>query len=315
MMPDQLRVAVIGSGYLGRFHALIYSRMPDVELVGVVDIDPVRAGAVAEEAGCAVFERIEDVIERVDAVSIVVPTTAHLEAAAPFLSRGLPVLLEKPIAADMTDAAEIVRLAEVNGATLQIGHVERFNAGVMALAQRIHAPVYIEAQRMGGFVERATDVDVVSDLMIHDIDIILSLVGTRIVSIAAVGASVLTDHVDIASARLEFDNGTVANVVASRVSEKATRRIRIFQPGSYLSLDFIKQTIDVAAPRLADGASRPDIVRERISVDPVKPLDLELAEFVRCIREGRPPLVDGRTGLNALEVALEVRARIKPRPA
>jgi predicted dehydrogenase len=315
MMPDQLRVAVIGSGYLGRFHALIYSRMPDVELVGVVDIDPVRAGAVAEEAGCAVFERIEDVIERVDAVSIVVPTTAHLEAAAPFLSRGLPVLLEKPIAADMTDAAEIVRLAEVNGATLQIGHVERFNAGVMALAQRIHAPVYIEAQRMGGFVERATDVDVVSDLMIHDIDIILSLVGTRIANIAAVGASVLTDHVDIASARLEFDNGTVANVVASRVSEKATRRIRIFQPGSYLSLDFIKQTIDVAAPRLADGASRPDIVRERISVDPVKPLDLELAEFVRCIREGRPPLVDGRTGLNALEVALEVRARIKPRPA
>jgi predicted dehydrogenase len=130
-----------------------------------------------------------------------------------------------------------------------------------------------------------------------------------------VGASVLTDHVDIASARLEFDNGTVANVVASRVSDKATRRVRIFQPGSYLSLDFIKQTIDVAAPRLPDGASRPEIVRERISVDPVKPLDLELAEFVRCIREGRPPLVDGRTGLNALEVALEVRARIKPRPA
>jgi predicted dehydrogenase len=315
MMPDLFRVAVIGSGYLGRFHALIYSRMPDVELVGVVDIDPVRAAAVAEEAGCVVFERIEDVIDRVDAVSIVVPTTAHLEAAGPFLSRGLPVLLEKPIAADIADAAEIVRLAEVNGAILQIGHVERFNAGVMALAQRIHAPVYIEAQRMGGFVERATDVDVVSDLMIHDIDIILSLVGTRIANIAAVGASVLTDHVDIASARLEFDNGTVANVVASRVSDKPTRRIRIFQPGSYLSLDFIKQTIDIAAPRLADGASRPEIVRERISVDPVKPLDLELAEFVRCIREGRPPLVDGRTGLDALEVALEVRARINPRPA
>ncbi|UHD14592.1 Gfo/Idh/MocA family protein [Thiocapsa bogorovii] len=308
-MSDKLRVAVIGVGYLGRFHALIYSRMPDVELAGVVDVDPARAAAVAAEAGCAAFGRIEDVIERVDAVSIVVPTTAHLEAAAPFLSRGIAVLLEKPIAASLADGIEIVRLARAQHATLQIGHVERFNAGVMALAERIHAPVYIEAQRMGGFTERATDVDVVSDLMIHDIDIILSLVGARIANISAVGASVLTDHVDIASARLEFDQGTVANVVASRVSDKTTRRIRVFQPGSYLSLDFIAQTIDIAAPRAAAGSARPEIARERISVEPVKPLDLELAEFVRCIREGRPPLVDGQTGLNALEVALEVRAR------
>ncbi|NCC29829.1 MAG: Gfo/Idh/MocA family oxidoreductase [Gammaproteobacteria bacterium] len=308
-MSDNLRVAVIGVGYLGRFHALIYSRMPDVDLVGVVDVDPARAAAVAAEAGCTACARIADVLEGVDAVSIVVPTTAHLEAAAPFLSRGIPVLLEKPIAASLADGIEIVRLARAHRATLQIGHVERFNAGVMALAQRIHAPVYIEAQRMGGFTERATDVDVVSDLMIHDIDIILSLVGGRIANISAVGASVLTDHVDIASARLEFDQGTVANVVASRVSEKTTRRIRVFQPGSYLSLDFIEQTIDIAAPCTVAGSARPEITRERIHVDPVKPLDLELAEFVRCIREGRPPLVDGQTGLNALEVALEVRAR------
>jgi predicted dehydrogenase len=310
-MSDKLRVAVIGVGYLGRFHALIYSRMSDVDLIGVVDADPERAAAVAAEAGCVAFEAIDDVLRQgVDAVSIVVPTTAHLEAASPFLSRGIPVLLEKPIAATLADGVEIVRLARASGATLQIGHVERFNAGVMALAQRIEAPVYLEAQRMGGFTERATDVDVVSDLMIHDIDIILSLVGSRIADISAVGASVLTEHVDIASARLQFDNGAVANVVASRVSDKTTRRIRVFQPGRYLSLDFIEQTIDIAEPRASAGAARPEIARDRIRVDPVKPLDAELADFVGCIREGRRPLVDGQTGLDALEVALEVRSRI-----
>ncbi|TCT18720.1 Gfo/Idh/MocA family protein [Thiobaca trueperi] len=306
----RLRVAVVGVGYLGRFHALIYSRLSEVELVGVVDTDPERARVVAAEAGCASYATIEDLFDRVDAVSVVVPTTAHLAAAAPFLSRGIHVLLEKPIAPTLADGTEIVRLAQAHGAVLQIGHVERFNAGVMALAQRIRAPIYIEAQRMGGFVERATDVDVVSDLMIHDIDIILSLVDAGIRHISAVGASVLTEHVDIASARLEFVNGTVANVVASRVSDKPTRRIRVFQPGRYLSLDFIAQSIDIAETRPVADAARPEIARERIQVDPVKPLDLELAEFARCIRDGQPPLVDGQVGLKALEVALEVRARI-----
>jgi predicted dehydrogenase len=310
LSSGRIRVAVIGVGYLGRFHALIYSRMPEVDLVGVVDIDHDRARAVAAEVGCVSYDSIGDVIDQVDAVSVVVPTTAHLEAAAPLLSRGIHVLLEKPIAPNLADGAEIVHLAQAHGATLQIGHVERFNAGVMALAQRIRAPLYLEAQRMGGFVERATDVDVVSDLMIHDIDIILSLVDAEICSISAVGASVLTEHVDIANARLEFANGTVANVVASRVSDKTTRRIRVFQPKSYLSLDFISQIIDIAAPFSVDGIARPEIVRERLQVEPIKPLDLELAEFVRGIREKRSPLVDGRTGLKALEVALEVRARI-----
>jgi predicted dehydrogenase len=220
------------------------------------------------------------------------------------------VLIEKPIAATREDGAAIVRLAREHGALLQIGHVERFNAGVMALAARITAPRYIEAQRLGEFTERATDVDVVSDLMIHDIDIILALVGAPISTISAVGASVLTPHVDIANARLEFANGAVANVVASRVSDKKTRRIRVFQPGAYLSLDFIDQTIDIAGIRELPGAARPEIVRERIHVEPVKPLDQELAAFVQSARTGRPPLVDGAIGLNALEVALEVHARI-----
>ncbi|MGQ9660255.1 MAG: Gfo/Idh/MocA family protein [Thermochromatium sp.] len=306
----RLRVAVIGVGYLGRFHALIYSRLPEVELVGVADIDAERAALVAAEAGCAAYTDLDALLDRVEAVSIVVPTTAHLAVAAPFLERGIPVLLEKPIAATREEGAEIVRLAQRHGALLQIGHVERFNAGVMALAQRIHAPRYIEAQRMGGFVERATDVDVVSDLMIHDLDIILSLVEAEIRHISAVGASILTKHIDIANARLEFANGAVANLVASRVSDQTTRRIRIFQSGRYLSLDFVKQTLDLAEPRAVAAGGRSEIVRERLQVNPVKPLDLELAEFVRVVREGGRPLVDGRTGLRALEVALEVRDRI-----
>ncbi len=308
-MADKVRVGVIGVGYLGRFHALIYSRMAEAELVGVVDADPQRAAEGAAEAGCAVFPDAAALAAAVDAVSVVVPTTAHLAVAGPLLEHGVHMLLEKPIAATVEEGQEIVRQADAGGAILQIGHVERFNAGVMALAERITEPRYIEAQRMGGFVERATDVDVVSDLMIHDIDIILSLVGSEISHIAALGSPVLTEHVDIATAQLEFANGAVANVVASRVSDKKMRRIRVFQPGMYLSLDFIDQTIDIAEPRRVPGAERPEIARQRIQVEPVKPLDRELASFVACVREGRPPIVDGRTGLKALDVALQVRGK------
>jgi predicted dehydrogenase len=217
------------------------------------------------------------------------------------------MLLEKPIAATREEGKRIVDLADQGGAILQIGHLERFNAGVMALAEHIDHPRFVEIQRMGEFVERATDVDVVSDLMIHDIDIILSLMGSELQSVSAVGTPVLTNRVDIANARLEFANGAVANVVASRVSDRKTRRIRVFQERKYLSLDFIEQTIDIAYPHLAKGATRPEIVRERIQVVPVKPLDREIEAFVACVREHRRPLVDGRVGLEALNVALKVR--------
>ena len=306
-MVEQLRVAVIGVGYLGRFHALIYSRLPQVRLVGVVDADAARASAVAKEAGCAAFTDLTAIIDQVDAVSVVVPTTAHLAVAEPLLSRGIHLLLEKPIAATRGEGERIVALADQAGAILQIGHLERFNAGVMALAEHIDRPRFVETQRLGEFVERATDVDVVSDLMIHDLDIILSLMGSELRSVSAVGTPVLTDQVDIANARLEFANGAVANAVASRVSDRRIRHIRVFQEHKYLSLDFIAQTIDIAYPRLVPGASRPEIVRERIQVEPVKPLDREIEAFVACVREGRRPLVDGRVGLEALDLALRVR--------
>ncbi|MCP4288781.1 MAG: Gfo/Idh/MocA family oxidoreductase [Gammaproteobacteria bacterium] len=312
-MTKSLRVGVVGVGYLGRFHALIYSRIPEVELVGVVDIDPKAAARVAAEAGCQVFSNGESLLGQVDAVSVVVPTSAHLEEARPLLNAGVHVLLEKPIASTREEGEEIVRLAEKAGVILQIGHLERFNAGVMALAERISRPKFIEAHRISGFVDRATDVDVVSDLMIHDIDIILSLVKSEITAISAVGTPVLTSHVDIANARLEFASGTVANVIASRVSEKTMRRFRVFEENRYESLDFIEQCIDTACPRAKPGEKWPEVVKKRVKVEPIKPLDAEIAAFVESVRSGKSPLVDGRVGQAALEVALRVKSEILAR--
>ncbi|MBB1073516.1 Gfo/Idh/MocA family oxidoreductase [Rhodoferax sp. 4810] len=310
-MTIPVRVAVIGAGYLGRFHALIYAQLTGVDLVAVIDTDLTRAAQIGREAGCGYSADYRTVLDCVDAVSIVVPTSLHLDVARPFLERGIAVLLEKPIAATLEDGHAIVALAEQHGALLQIGHLERFNAGVMALAERITTPRYLEAQRLGTFVERATDVDVVTDLMIHDIDIILALVDSDLTDVRAVGASVLTPHVDIASARLEFANGCVANVVASRVSDKRVRHIRVFQPQAYLALDFAAQTLDIAAPQpQSDPAQRPVITRQRLTPPAVKPLDCEIAAFVAAVRSGDKPLVDGRVGLKALTVALQVRERM-----
>jgi predicted dehydrogenase len=310
-VAERLAVGVVGVGYLGRFHALIHSRHPEVDLVGVVDTDPETAARVAAEAGCDAYTDPSELLKRVEAVSIVVPTTAHLDVARRFLERGRHVLLEKPIATTVAAGREIVRLAEQAGVTLQIGHLERFNAGVMALAGRIARPRFIEAHRMSPFVARATDVDVISDLMIHDIDIVLALVDSEISTISAVGTAVLTDHIDIANARLEFVDGCVANVIASRVSRDKMRRIRVFEPHRYQSLDFIDQTLDVAYPKAAEGREWPEIVTERLEIEPVKPLDEEIHAFVHCVRTGEPPLVGGAVGLRALEVALEVKQRIE----
>ena len=309
-MSEKLKVGVVGVGYLGRFHALIYSRMDNVELVGVNDSNPEQASSVAAEAGTSALS-LGEMVEQCDAVSIVVPTSLHLEIARPFLEKGVHMLLEKPIEADVAKAEEIVRLARESGTTLQIGHLERYNAGILALAERIEDPRFIEAQRMGGFKARATDVDVISDLMIHDIDIILSLVNSELVSISASGTSVLTDHIDIANARLEFANGAAANVTASRVSREDSRRIRVFEPQHYLSLDFIAQRLETARAVPVEGAEWPEIRTEALDIEPVKPLDAELASFVDCVINGSQPVVDGPTGLRALEVALQIKEKIE----
>ncbi len=310
-MTARLRVGVVGVGYLGQYHARIYADMPDVELVGVADVDARAARSIAQRHHCTAYTRPDELLGKVDAVSIVVPTIYHKEVALPYLERGVHMLLEKPVAPDVAEALAIIEAAEKNGVVLQIGHLERFNAGIMALAERVQNPRFIEAHRLGTFVERATDVDVVTDLMIHDIDIILSLVKSEITGIAATGLPVLTEHVDIANARLEFASGAVANVTASRVSNKKFRRLRVFAHDSYLALNFMDQQIEVVrAGATPPGKRFPEIVTERLKVEPRPPLDAELEHFVHTVRSGGTPLVTGRDGLEALSVALQVKEKI-----
>ena len=307
----RLRVGVAGVGYLGRIHARIYASLPDVELVGVADVNAKAAHEIAAQHGCRAYADARELLGKVDAVSIVVPTVYHGEVARPFLERGVHMLMEKPIAPTYEESAELVQLAERTGAIFQVGHLERFNAGVMALAERARNPRFIEVHRIGPFVARATDVDVVTDLMIHDIDIVLALVKSDIKNVAATGIPVITNHVDIANARIEFENGAVANVTASRVSNKKLRRIRVFGDHQYYGLDYADQKLEVvhATPGEA-GSEWPRIVTESVSITPRPPLDAELDYFVKAVRTGTPPVVDGHVGLEALRVAHMVKEKI-----
>jgi predicted dehydrogenase len=306
-----LRVGVVGVGYLGSIHARIYAGMANAELVGVADIDPKTAERVAAEHGCSSFTDPYALLDQVDAVSVAVPTTAHKEVALPYLEAGKHVLLEKPIAPSVVEAQQIVDAADRADVVLLIGHLERFNAGIMALADRVKDPRFIEVHRLGTFVERATDVDVVTDLMIHDIDIVLSLIESELTYVSAVGSPVITNHIDIANARLEFANGAVANVTASRVSSKKFRRIRVFGHDSYLALNFIDQQIEIV--RRTDpkpGDAFPGLATEQLKVTPRQPLDSELDHFLQVIGKGGKPLINGHDGLRALRVAEQVQQKI-----
>lgn len=310
-MSNPLRVGVVGVGYLGKFHARIYNRMSDVELVGVADTDQSTAETIAEECGCEAYTDPAALVGKVDAVSIVVPTIYHLEVARPYLEQGVHMLMEKPIAPDIKSGAELVALAKKAGVTFQVGHLERYNAGVQAIIERAKDPRFIEVHRLGTFVQRATDVDVVTDLMIHDIDIVMAMVDSPIRDIAASGTSVLTDHVDIANARIEFENGAVANVTASRVSNKKFRRIRVFSKLHYYGMNYEDQQLEIiSAKRSVNEGETPDIVSETLSIETQLPLDAELADFIAAIKEKRKPKVDGETGLEAMRVALAVKDKI-----
>jgi predicted dehydrogenase len=311
LTTQSIRVGVVGVGYLGAIHARIYAAMPGVELVGVTDIDGQAATRVAEECGCSAYNESEALLDKVDAVSIVVPTSSHRVVAESYLRHGMHVLLEKPIADHLTNARAIVKAAEEAGVILQIGHLERFNAGVVRLVQELDRPRFIEVHRLGPFVSRAADVDVVTDLMIHDIDIVLSLVTAELTYVSAVGARVVSAHVDIANARLEFSDNTIANVTASRVSSRKFRRIRVFGEACYLGLDFVNQQVEVSrrTPHI-EASGFPGIQTESIEVDTRPPLDAELEHFVACVRDGRQPLVTGMDGVRALEVAGQVRRKI-----
>jgi predicted dehydrogenase len=309
-MAEPLRTAVVGIGHLGRHHARILGTLQDARLTAVVDTIEERASAAAASTGAAAFTDYRRVIGEVDAVTIAVPTELHHQVALPFLERGTAVLVEKPMARSLQEADEMIAAARSGGATLAVGHTERYNPAVTTVTPLVTAPRFIEVHRLGAFPERSLDIDVVFDLMIHDLDIILSLAKSDVTAIEAVGVPVLTPKYDIANARLRFASGCIANVTASRISKDRVRKIRFFQPDAYLSIDYAAQ--EVEGWRLVRGGGpRPSIEGGPIPVVHDEPLRLELADFVHAARDGTTPVVDGEAGRRALALATRVAEKME----
>jgi predicted dehydrogenase len=310
----KIRVGVIGVGHVGQHHARIYRELPGVELAGIADIDPARLQEVRKVAEAPVFQDYREFFGHVEGVSLAVPTHLHAQIAGECLDRGIDVLVEKPMAQTLEEAEELTDLAKRRGRILQVGHVERFNGAVRALHRIVKAPGFIECHRLSPFPQRGTDVDVILDLMIHDIDVILSLVKSPVTQVNAVGVPVLTDRVDISNARLEFASGCVANVTASRVSIERLRKIRIFQPDTYISLDYASQEITLFRRLPPDLASQPpqppQIVREEVVVEKEEPLRLQLMSFLNSVRERTRPEVSGEEAVEALRVASQILAKM-----
>jgi predicted dehydrogenase len=301
-----LRFAVVGVGHLGKHHARILSTLPGAQLVAVVDVDRDRADAAAAPAGARAVTDSREILNDIDAVVIAVPTIDHLAAARPFLERGIHALIEKPIAPSMAEADALMALAARHGATLAAGHTERFNPAMVAARSLITSPRFIEVHRLSGFPERSLDIDVVFDVMIHDLDIVLAVDGSEVVSVEAVGIPVLTSKIDIANARLKFASGCIANLTASRISRDKVRKVRFFQRDSYVSIDYASK--EVEAWRLTRGAAgdRPKIEGGPVPVGDTEPLVAELADFVDAIRARRAPVVSGADGRRALALAERV---------
>lgn len=309
---SRLRTAVIGVGYLGKFHADKYALSDKAELVGVVDADAGRLAEVAGQLQVKSFSDYRGLEGQVDAVSIVVPTVAHFEVAEFFLSRGVHLLLEKPMCSTLEQARELNRIAAEKGVVLQVGHLERFNPVYSALRENVSSPRFIDASRIGPFKARGTDVSIILDLMIHDLDIINSIVRSPVREVRATGAAVYSSNIDIANARLEFENGCVANVTASRISLKAERRMRIFQDDSYFSVDF--QDRKIVTLRRGEGEQMPGVPNtawDERSFPASDPLRDEVESFVASARSGSVPAVTGIDGEKALELALMIEEAVK----
>lgn len=307
-----VRVGVIGVGYLGRLHAQKLATLDDVRFAGVCDADAARGKTVAAECGTSFFEDHRRLLAGVDAVTIAVPTTEHYRIALDAMRAGVHVLLEKPIAAAVRDARSLVREAANRSLVFQIGHLERFNTAVLSATSILKEPRFIECHRLGPYGGRGTDVDVVLDLMIHDIDLILSFVRSAVVRIQAVGVPVISPNIDIANARLSFANGCVANVTASRVSARKQRKIRIFQADAYVSMDFVDHTIQIFRRTWPHGPEGlPEISGELLESQKGDALRDEIRSFVDCVATGAPPRVSGADGLAALEVAFRILRRMK----
>lgn len=302
MSDNPIRVAVVGAGQFGRNHVRVWRELEGVELAGVVDTDAERARQVAAEFGTQVIPDIEALAAAgVQAVSLAVPTKEHARIGCPLLDAGLDVLVEKPMAASIEEADQLIASAQRSGCILQIGHVERFNPAVAAAQRIVSRPMFFEVHRLGIFTPRSLDIDVVYDVMIHDLDILLALVDAPVTDLKAVGIPVITDKVDIAHARLEFSTGTVANVTASRVSTERIRKMRFFQEHEYISLDFARQ--DALRIRVQPGSPQPGIGFEKLVTTPEEPLHAELRAFAESVRTRKQPVVDGAAGRRALALA------------
>ena len=310
-MDAPLRVGVIGVGYLGRFHAEKYAALPETELVAVADADPDRAREVGRAYNVRAFTDYRQLLPQVAAVSVAVPTSQHFPVVRDALAGGCQVLVEKPITVTVAEADELVGLAREKGLILMVGHLERFNAAMEELRQRVTRPRFIESHRLSVFKERGTDVDVVLDRMIHDLDHVLNLVPSAVKEIRAAGISVLTDRIDLANARLEFADGCIANLTASRMSFKSMRKFRLFQSDAYLAVDFENRELAIAAKKEGALGPIPGVALDTRRYSQEDVLFKEIEAFVRAIRHREEPPISGEAGRAALALALEIMAAMK----
>lgn len=302
----KVKVGIVGVGHLGSIHAKVYSKLNNVDLVGVCDCNIERALEIGKKYHTNSYADYEELFDKVDAASIVVPTSMHYNIAKEFLNQGIHVLIEKPITKTLSEADELIEIAKNKRLIIQVGHVERFNAAVLALEHVLTKPRFLECQRLGPFHKRVEDVGVVLDLMIHDIDIVLGLIKQEVINIEAVGLSTMSDHEDVANVRLIFEDGTIADITASRVTKDVVRKIRIFQEDSYISLDYVNQEVTLFKK------TGKKILKEKVKIKKTEPLKEELHSFIECVRTGRKPIVSGVEGRRALAVALAILEKIKP---
>ena len=307
MTAQPLRVGVVGVGHLGRHHARILADLPGAALTAVVDIDAERVERVASDLGTRSETDAAVLLGAVDAVTVAVPTESHARVATPFLAAGIPVLVEKPIAASLSQADTMVHAADASGATLAVGHSERYNPAITTALPLVSHPRFVEVHRLASFQARGLDVDVVFDMMIHDLDVLLALVRSEPAGVEAVGVPVLSDRVDIANARVRFENGCLANLTASRISRDRVRRLRFFQPDSLIMVDCAARQVEAWQVTRASG-QEPGIDGGPVPVPAGEPLEAELADFVSSVASGKAPVVDGRAGRRALALAERIAA-------
>ncbi len=311
---EKIRVGVVGAGYFGQFHVEKYLNLEGVELVGVVDVDPSRCREIAKRYQVQTFSHHFDLLRKVQSVSIAVPTPFHHAIARDFFLQGVDVLLEKPIASTLEEADELIALAEAKGLILQIGHLERFNGAFLAVEEMIRNPFFIETQRLAPFSGRGADVNVVLDLMVHDIDIVLHLINSRLKRIDAVGLPVLTPTCDIAHAHFEFENGAMASLTVSRVSKEKVRQARIFQADKTLTIDYLSQNASLSKKATPSGKEHPPkILAEDVPVRKIDLLEREIRSFLQSVRDRKEAKVSGRDGRKVLEVALSIIQKMEER--